>query len=99
MLRRIQSREPYYDHKKWEEERLTNIKYLNNCRSRDIDSLRKSMGGTHGKTLPPMTRTLPKPLADGATPAAMDYGDAPAAAAAAAADADAASAEPPAAET
>jgi hypothetical protein len=78
MLRRIQSREPYYDHKKWEADRLTQLKYLDNCRSREIDSLRKSMTkSSRGRSLPPMTRTLPKEEA-AAEPAAAEEGTPPA---------------------
>ena len=36
MLARIQNREPYYDHKKWDAERKQDLKYLNNIKSREV---------------------------------------------------------------
>lgn len=60
MLRRIQSREPYYDHHKWEEDRITNLGYLKNIRNREVASLTdrlraSSLPPLNQKTYPPMT--------------------------------------------
>ena len=44
MLRRITSRQPFYNHLKWEEERQRDLKYLENIRSREISSNLKSKG-------------------------------------------------------
>eukprot|EP00976_Prorocentrum_cordatum_P020853 423671-Prorocentrum_minimum.AAC.2 len=53
MLRRIQSREPFYDHKKWEEERVRDLQYLKNIRSREVMSL---TGRMRAASVPPLTR-------------------------------------------
>lgn len=63
MLRRIQSREPYYDHQKWEEDRITNLGYLKNIRSREVASLGARM---RSSSLPPLTKSsLPHMTAPG----------------------------------
>ncbi|KAK3266005.1 hypothetical protein CYMTET_25348 [Cymbomonas tetramitiformis] len=51
MLRRIQSREPFYDHQKWEQERIRDMQYLNNVRSREVMSLSGRLKTT---ALPPL---------------------------------------------
>jgi len=49
MLQRIQSREPFYDHKKWEKEREQDLLYLANIRSREVMTLSQKFTG-----LPPL---------------------------------------------
>lgn len=49
MLQRIQSREPFYDHKKWEKEREMDLQYLANIRSREVMNLSQKFTG-----LPPL---------------------------------------------
>jgi len=54
MLRRIQSREPFYDHLKWEEERARDLEYLKNIRNREVMSLSTRL---RSSSLPPLTKT------------------------------------------
>jgi hypothetical protein len=49
MLNRIQSREPFYDHHKWEEERARDVQYLKNIQSREVMHLSDRF-----KSLPPI---------------------------------------------
>jgi len=49
MLTRIRCREPFYDHKKWEEERKRDLQYLNNIKSREVMSISQRF-----KRLPPL---------------------------------------------
>ena len=58
MLQRIQSREPYYDHKKWEAEREQDLKYLNNITSREVMSLTARFTNT---SLPPLPHAASSP--------------------------------------
>jgi len=54
MLRRIQSREPFYDHRKWEDERERDLQYLNNIRNREVMSLSGRLKAT---SLPPLDKS------------------------------------------
>lgn len=52
MLARIQSREPYYDHKKWDAERKQDVKYLANIQSREVEGISRKF--KFEATLPPL---------------------------------------------
>eukprot|EP00241_Pyramimonas_parkeae_P010770 CAMPEP_0114248658 /NCGR_PEP_ID=MMETSP0058-20121206/13697_1 /TAXON_ID=36894 /ORGANISM="Pyramimonas parkeae, CCMP726" /LENGTH=224 /DNA_ID=CAMNT_0001362093 /DNA_START=367 /DNA_END=1041 /DNA_ORIENTATION=- len=79
MLRRIQSREPYYDHKKWEDDRAQSLQYLKNIRSREVMSLSTRL---RTSSLPPLSSTFPRsgkslpPLEVAANTGATDLGGA-----------------------
>ena len=52
MLARIQSRQPYYDHKKWDAERKQDLKYLANIKSREVIGISQKF--KNQASLPPL---------------------------------------------
>lgn len=57
MLRRIQSRQPYYDHQEWERDRVVQLGYLKNIANREIASLSTRMRSSSASLLPPLTKS------------------------------------------
>ena len=52
MLSRIQNREPYYDHKKWDAERKRDLQYLANIKSREVMGISQKLKAE--ASLPPL---------------------------------------------
>mmetsp|Transcript_39159 Transcript_39159/g.97000 ORF Transcript_39159/g.97000 Transcript_39159/m.97000 type:complete len:255 (-) Transcript_39159:278-1042(-) len=52
MLTRIQTREPYYDHNKWDAQRQQDLKYLENIKSREVMSISQTF--KKQASLPPL---------------------------------------------
>mmetsp|Transcript_17504 Transcript_17504/g.29382 ORF Transcript_17504/g.29382 Transcript_17504/m.29382 type:complete len:250 (+) Transcript_17504:233-982(+) len=75
MLRRIQNREPYYDHTKWEEERVRDLQYLKNIRSREVMALSKTF--SRSASVPPRSRASHTFENPNAARASKEEGDAP----------------------
>mmetsp|Transcript_22516 Transcript_22516/g.55729 ORF Transcript_22516/g.55729 Transcript_22516/m.55729 type:complete len:263 (-) Transcript_22516:437-1225(-) len=61
MLARIQTREPFYDHKKWDAERTQDLKYLANIKSREVIGISKKF--KIQATLPPLPHS-PKSMSN-----------------------------------